>query len=78
MAVIEKQEPKGLWKAFFRSKADSDTENLHKKPKWNMGMLNDKETIEVPVSRRDLKKEGANGFANTLCRLRPASLPGSK
>lgn len=49
MAGIEDQAPRSLWKTFFRRGASPGAENQHKeKPKWNMGMLNDRETIEVP------------------------------
>ncbi|OTB07296.1 hypothetical protein M426DRAFT_248608 [Hypoxylon sp. CI-4A] len=49
MAEVEKQVPKGSRWALFRRKADADGEDRKTgKSVWNMGMLNDKETIEVP------------------------------
>lgn len=43
---------KGGWRLFGRSSArepdNEETPGRGRLPKWNMGILNDKETIEVP------------------------------
>ncbi|KAI1771612.1 MFS general substrate transporter [Hypoxylon cercidicola] len=78
MAGIEKQAPKSPRKAFFRKKAGPDVQDRHReKPKWNMGMLNDRETIEVPGSVL-LLAQGRNeplGLRNAPARTSHSSLP---
>ncbi|KAI1392236.1 MFS general substrate transporter [Hypoxylon trugodes] len=78
MAEAEEQTPKGLWKAFFRKRTDADGEYQNdQKSKWNMGMLNDKKTIEVPGSVL-LLAQGRNeplGLRNAPARTSHSSLP---
>ncbi|KAI1803653.1 MFS general substrate transporter [Daldinia bambusicola] len=78
MAGDEKEIPKGPRKAFFRRRADINGEDRkNEKSKWNMGMLNDKETIEVPGSVL-LLAQGRNeplGLRNAPARTSHSSLP---
>ncbi|KAI2462892.1 MFS general substrate transporter [Annulohypoxylon bovei var. microspora] len=78
MEEAEKQAPKGLWGAFFRKKANAAGESRDgAKSIWNMGMLNDKETIEVPGSVL-LLAQGRNeplGLRNAPARTSHSSLP---
>ncbi|KAI1101665.1 MFS general substrate transporter [Jackrogersella minutella] len=78
MEEAEKQAPKGTWKTIFRRKAGTDGEDRgDQKSKWNMGMLNDKETIEVPGSVL-LLAQGRNeplGLRNAPARTSHSSLP---
>ncbi|KAI0172372.1 MFS general substrate transporter [Hypoxylon sp. FL1284] len=77
MAAMEEPAPKHSWRTFFR-KADPDAENRRKEgSRWNMGMLNDKETIEVPGSVL-LLAQGRNeplGLRNAPARTSHSSLP---
>ncbi|KAI0894481.1 MFS general substrate transporter [Annulohypoxylon nitens] len=78
MEEAEKQAPKGLWNAFSWMKANSaDEDRKDGKSQWNMGMLNDKETIEVPGSVL-LLAQGRNeplGLRNAPARTSHSSLP---
>ncbi|KAI1087381.1 MFS general substrate transporter [Rostrohypoxylon terebratum] len=78
MDETEKQASKGLWNALIRKKAESNDEDRKDgKSKWNMGMLNDKETIEVPGSVL-LLAQGRNeplGLRNAPARTSHSSLP---
>ncbi|KAI1472268.1 MFS general substrate transporter [Daldinia caldariorum] len=78
MAGDEKEIPKGPQKALFRRRADANGEDRKdEKSRWNMGMLNDKETIEVPGSVL-LLAQGRNeplGLRNAPARTSGSSLP---
>ncbi|KAI1140982.1 MFS general substrate transporter [Hypoxylon sp. FL0543] len=77
MAETEKQLPKGPRRVFFRRKADADESQNNGRLKWNMGMLNDKETIEVPGSVL-LLAQGRNeplGLRSAPARTSHSSLP---
>lgn len=78
MAETEKHTPQGLRRLFFRQKGDTDDESRKNgRSKWNMGMLNDKETIEVPGSVL-LLAQGRNeplGLRNAPARTSHSSLP---
>ncbi|KAI1370700.1 MFS general substrate transporter [Hypoxylon crocopeplum] len=78
MEKQEKHAPRSLWKAFLRRKANPDDEyRNNEKSKWNMGMLNDRETIEVPGSVL-LLAQGRNeplGLRNAPARTSHSSLP---
>ncbi|KAI0886102.1 MFS general substrate transporter [Annulohypoxylon maeteangense] len=72
------QASKSLWNAFFRRKAVAVGEHRDdEKSQWNMGMLNDRETIEVPGSVL-LLAQGRNeplGLRNAPARTSHSSLP---
>ncbi|KAI1870812.1 uncharacterized protein JN550_004958 [Neoarthrinium moseri] len=80
----EASQPRRGWKGLFAKKStnhgDSSTENVNEKQSratWNMGMLNDKETIEVPGSVL-LLAQGRNeplGLRNAPARTSHSSLP---
>ncbi|KAI0008665.1 MFS general substrate transporter [Xylariaceae sp. FL0662B] len=78
MAETEKQAPARPWMSFFRRNHDVDEgARVDKKSTWNMGILNDMETIEVPGSVLLLAK-GRNeplGLRNTPARTSHSSLP---
>ncbi|OTB12893.1 hypothetical protein K445DRAFT_320725 [Daldinia sp. EC12] len=78
MAGDEKETPKGPWKALLRRRTDANGEDRRdEKLQWNMGMLNDKETIEVPGSVL-LLAQGRNeplGLRNAPARTSHSSLP---
>ncbi|KAI1212845.1 MFS general substrate transporter [Annulohypoxylon truncatum] len=78
MEEAEKQTPKSMWNAFFQKKAGVVREHRDDgKLKWNMGMLNDRETIEVPGSVL-LLAQGRNeplGLRNAPARTSHSSLP---
>ncbi|KAI1343305.1 MFS general substrate transporter [Xylariaceae sp. FL0016] len=81
MAESEKRAPGRPWSNFFKKK-DASTDEIESGEKqtgsvWNMGMLNDKETIEVPGSVL-LLAQGRNeplGLRNAPARTSHSSLP---
>ncbi|KAL7621253.1 hypothetical protein AAE478_008570 [Parahypoxylon ruwenzoriense] len=78
MAEEKIEAPRSLFKTFFRRKSDPDEEyRKNGGSKWNMGMLNDKETIAVPGSVL-LLAQGRNeplGLRNAPARTSHSSLP---
>ncbi|KAI0529903.1 major facilitator superfamily domain-containing protein [Xylaria digitata] len=70
------------WRAFFKKGSDETLDQSHigekqSKPTWTMGILNDRETIEVPGSVLLLSKERNEplGLRNAPARTSHSSLP---
>ncbi|KAI1079633.1 MFS general substrate transporter [Whalleya microplaca] len=78
MAASEEQAPQRRWKTFFqRNRNTHEDSRVDEKSTWNMGMLNNKETIEVPGSVL-LLATGRNeplGLRNAPARTSHSSLP---
>jgi hypothetical protein len=83
MADEGAQAPRRPWNSLFSKKprreegSSTDNEATPKNPLWNMGMLNDKHTIEVPGSVLLLAKDHNEplGLRNTPARTSHSSLP---
>ncbi|RYP49950.1 hypothetical protein DL769_011017 [Monosporascus sp. CRB-8-3] len=80
MAASDNQAPRRTWLFSARKSARHESPSATEKkrhPRWNMGMLNDKETIEVPGSVLLIAKDRNEplGLRNAPARTSHSSLP---